>query len=142
MVTTIAVDDLPSLAIGAGILGTGGSTYPYLELINVQKLYRAGHRVELVHPVLQDRREQVLAGRETPVEGSFPDSGGPGHVFHGRFGSRLREYGLGRGEDRVMVPLRVGTHQLGGRKAHAISLADKWTIRPHAATLEADETSG
>jgi hypothetical protein len=41
-----------------------------------------------------------------------------------------------------VVPLRVGTHQLGGRKAHGISLADKWTARPHAATVETDEPSG
>ena len=99
-------------------------------------------RVELVHPLLQDRREQMLAGREAPVEGSLPDSGGPGHVFHGRIGSRLRENGLGRGQDRVVVALRVGAHQLGGRKAHGTSLAHKWTDRPNAVTVETDEPSG
>jgi len=99
-------------------------------------------RVELVHPLLQDRREQVLAGREAPVEGSLPDAGGPGDVFHGRIGSRLREDGLGRGQDRVMVPLRVGTHQLAERKGHEMSLTDKWTLRPYAATVETDVSSG
>jgi DUF917 family protein len=48
--TPIAFDDLKSIAIGAGILGTGGSTHPYLELINTEKLYRAGRTVELLDP--------------------------------------------------------------------------------------------
>jgi DUF917 family protein len=46
----IVFDDLRSIAIGAGILGTGGSTHPYLELLNAEKLYRAGRSVELLDP--------------------------------------------------------------------------------------------
>jgi uncharacterized protein len=46
----ITFDDLKSIAIGAGILGTGGSTHPYLELLNAEKLYRAGRSVELIDP--------------------------------------------------------------------------------------------
>lgn len=46
----ISADDLRSLAIGAGIVGTGGGTHPYLELLNVEKLYREGNTVELVDP--------------------------------------------------------------------------------------------
>ena len=46
----IEPDDLPALAVGTGVLGTGGGTHPYLELLNVQKLYRAGKRVMMLDP--------------------------------------------------------------------------------------------
>ncbi len=46
----VTADDLRSLAIGTGILGTGGGTHPYLELLNIEKLYRDGAEVSLVSP--------------------------------------------------------------------------------------------
>jgi uncharacterized protein len=46
----IEADELISLAIGTGILGTGGGTHPYLELLNIQKLYREGKSVRLIDP--------------------------------------------------------------------------------------------
>jgi hypothetical protein len=46
----ISADDLKSLAVGAGILGTGGGTHPYLELLNIEALYRGGRRVQLLDP--------------------------------------------------------------------------------------------
>jgi DUF917 family protein len=42
--------ELAWLALGAGILGTGGGTHPYLELLNIEKLYREGRSVALVSP--------------------------------------------------------------------------------------------
>lgn len=48
--TPISADDLKSLALGAGILGTGGGTHPYLELLNIEKLYREGKQVSLLSP--------------------------------------------------------------------------------------------
>ena len=46
----VTAGDLRSLAIGTGILGTGGGTHPYLELLNIEKLYREGAEVSLVSP--------------------------------------------------------------------------------------------
>jgi DUF917 family protein len=46
----IEADELRSLAIGTGILGTGGGTHPYLELLNAEKLYRQGASVDLIDP--------------------------------------------------------------------------------------------
>jgi DUF917 family protein len=46
----IEADELRSLAVGTGILGTGGGTHPYLELLNAEKLYRDGAAVDLVDP--------------------------------------------------------------------------------------------
>ena len=47
---TIEADELRSLAVGTGILGTGGGTHPYLELLNAEKLYRDGYAVQLLDP--------------------------------------------------------------------------------------------
>jgi hypothetical protein len=41
-------DDLAALALGCGILGTGGGTHPYLEYLNLLKLHRAGRVLRLV----------------------------------------------------------------------------------------------
>lgn len=48
--TPVSADDLRSLAIGTGILGTGGGTHPYFELLNIEKLYREGLSVSLIAP--------------------------------------------------------------------------------------------
>jgi DUF917 family protein len=47
-VRTIEADELTALADGAGILGTGGGTHPYLELLAARKLYAAGARARLI----------------------------------------------------------------------------------------------
>jgi uncharacterized protein len=48
--TTISLDDIEALAIGAWILGTGGGGSPYLGLLNLRRLYAEGHRVHLLSP--------------------------------------------------------------------------------------------
>jgi len=48
--TPITRDDLKSLALGVGILGTGGGTHPYLEFLNLEKLYEEGHTTTLLSP--------------------------------------------------------------------------------------------
>ena len=55
----IEADDLPALAIGTGILGTGGGTHPYLELLNIQKLYGEGKRVGMIEPCDLDNDDLV-----------------------------------------------------------------------------------
>ena len=46
----IAWDDLESLALGVGVLGTGGGGDAYLALLNTWKMYRQGHRFQLIDP--------------------------------------------------------------------------------------------
>ena len=46
----ITWDDLEPLAIGCGILGTGGGGDPYIALLNAQKLWRQGRRFRLIDP--------------------------------------------------------------------------------------------
>ena len=46
----ITLDDIEALAVGAGVLGTGGGGSPYLGLLNMRALYREGHRVRLMSP--------------------------------------------------------------------------------------------
>jgi len=43
--------DIEALAVGAWILGTGGGGSPYLGLLNMRRLYAAGHRVSLLSPL-------------------------------------------------------------------------------------------
>lgn len=51
----IKPDELEALALGTGILGTGGGTHPYLELLNLKKLQREKRRIRVVAPdSLQD----------------------------------------------------------------------------------------
>jgi uncharacterized protein len=59
----ITADELEDLATGAGVLGTGGGTHPYLELLNIQKLYRAGKRVAMIDPAdLDDDAAVAVTG--------------------------------------------------------------------------------
>src|SRR5947207_7395348 len=44
----ITREAIECLAVGAWILGTGGGGSPYLGLLNMRRLYREGHRVELM----------------------------------------------------------------------------------------------
>ena len=46
----ITADEVEWLGTGAGVLGTGGGTHPYVELLNVRKLYRQGKAARLVDP--------------------------------------------------------------------------------------------
>ena len=43
----VSLDEIESIAIGAWILGTGGGGSPYLALLNLRRLYRAGTVVSL-----------------------------------------------------------------------------------------------
>jgi uncharacterized protein len=49
--TEITLDDIECLAVGAGILGTGGGGSPHLGLLNMRRLYADGHRVALMSPL-------------------------------------------------------------------------------------------
>src|SRR5207249_2173008 len=47
----VSLAEIESLAIGAWILGTGGGGSPYLALLNMRRLYRAGTVVQLMDPM-------------------------------------------------------------------------------------------
>jgi len=55
----ITLDEIEALAIGAWILGTGGGGSPYLGLLNMRRLYAAGHRVRLMDPADLDDGDMV-----------------------------------------------------------------------------------
>src|SRR5258708_15273850 len=57
--TSITIDDIECLAVGAWILGTGGGGSPYLGLLNMRRLYAEGHRVELMSPLDLDDEDWV-----------------------------------------------------------------------------------
>jgi len=65
------LDDLEALAVGAWILGTGGGGSPYLNLLNMRKLFELGHTVRLQDPATLDDGAQVavLSTQGAPIVG-------------------------------------------------------------------------
>src|SRR3954462_11705356 len=55
----ITLEDIECLAVGSGILGTGGGGSPYLGLLNLRRLYAEGHRVQLMSPQDLDDEDWV-----------------------------------------------------------------------------------
>ena len=47
---TVTIDDLERLAIGAGILGTGGGGNPYLGKVHAKQLLKQGYTITVVSP--------------------------------------------------------------------------------------------
>src|SRR3954454_8034122 len=71
MTTAISLEDIEALAVGSGILGTGGGGSPYLGLLNMRRLYAEGHRVELMSPVnlADDDRVAIVSNMGAPLVG-------------------------------------------------------------------------
>lgn len=65
----IEADELGALAIGAGVLGTGGGNHPHLELLCAREAYAAGKRARLVDAAEldDDARVAVLAFMGAPL---------------------------------------------------------------------------
>ena len=67
----ITLDDIESLAVGAWVLGTGGGGSPYLALLNMRALYKAGHRVQLMPSadLADDDWVAAVSGMGAPLVG-------------------------------------------------------------------------
>jgi DUF917 family protein len=67
----ITLDDIEYLAVGAWILGTGGGGSPYLGLLNMRRLYAAGHRIQLLSPfdLVDDDWIAVVSNMGAPLVG-------------------------------------------------------------------------
>jgi DUF917 family protein len=112
----ITDDDLESLATGAGVLGTGGGTHPYLELLNIRKLYREGRRVSMVDPrdLADDDWVAVLGFMGAPLvtKERFPDplhSVRPLRLMEDYAGIRFSAVmSIEIGSENSIVPLLVG----------------------------------
>ncbi len=65
----IEYEELEALAIGAGVLGTGGGNHPLLELMCAQAEYRRGKRIRLVDPdeLADDARVAVVCIMGAPL---------------------------------------------------------------------------
>ncbi len=65
----IEADELEALAIGAGVLGTGGGNHPHLELMCAQEAYARGQRVRMLDAAEldDDARVAVLAFMGAPL---------------------------------------------------------------------------
>lgn len=67
----LSLDDIEALALGAWILGTGGGGSPYLNLLNMRQLYKAGREVVLKDPMTlpDDAMVAVLSTQGAPIVG-------------------------------------------------------------------------
>ena len=71
MLRDIEDSEIEPLAIGAWILGTGGGGSPYLNYLNVRKLYAEGRRVRLMDPMdlADDDLVAVVSNMGAPLVG-------------------------------------------------------------------------
>src|SRR6059036_740159 len=67
----VTAEEIESLAIGAWILGTGGGGSPYLALLNMRRLYRAGTVVQLMDPMdlADDALVAIVSNMGAPLVG-------------------------------------------------------------------------
>src|SRR6266699_5351381 len=67
----VSAAEIESLAIGAWILGTGGGGSPYLALLNMRRLYRAGTVVQLMDPMdlADDALVAIVSNMGAPLVG-------------------------------------------------------------------------
>lgn len=98
-------DDLESIAIGAGVLGTGGGGNPYLGKLKARRLLREGHRVEVMN--IDDLADDALV---VTVGGVGAPTIGIERIESGRetFDAvRTLEEHLGRRFD-ALIPAEIG----------------------------------
>lgn len=71
MLREIGEHEIEPLAIGAWILGTGGGGSPYLNYLNIRKLYAEGHRISLMDPMdlNDDDAVAVVSNMGAPLVG-------------------------------------------------------------------------
>jgi DUF917 family protein len=98
-------DDLESIAIGAGILGTGGGGNPYLGKLKARRLLRTGHRVEVmsIDELADDALVVTVGGVGAPTIGIERIDSGTETYDAVR---TLEEY-LGRRFD-ALIPAEIG----------------------------------
>src|SRR3954471_13329325 len=68
---TLTIDDTEAIAIGAGILGTGGGGNPYLGKIRMQRLLREGYSVNIIdlEDLADDDLVAAVGGMGAPTVG-------------------------------------------------------------------------
>lgn len=57
---TLTEADIDRIAIGVGILGTGGGGSPYLQMLAAKQMLRAGHRIRMIRPADLPDDAQVI----------------------------------------------------------------------------------
>lgn len=57
---TLTESDIDRIAIGVGILGTGGGGSPYLQMLIAKQLLRQGKRIRMIRPADLDPNAQII----------------------------------------------------------------------------------
>jgi DUF917 family protein len=112
--------DIEALALGAGILGTGGGGDPYHNLLNLRRLYDEGHEVELLDPTELDDDDAIAVvsfqGAPLVIQERLADSrlaARAVEVMQEHIGRRFRavmgiEIGGGNGLQALMAAAHLG----------------------------------
>jgi DUF917 family protein len=105
MAYTLEIEDLPDLARGAALLGTGGGGDPYVGQLLVSEAIRRGGTVQLIDPKEVDDEDLVIAsafmGAPTVVIEKIPGGDEPVTALR-----RLEQH-LGRQADAI-IPMECG----------------------------------
>ena len=103
---TIDADELRSLAIGTGILGTGGGTHPYLELLNIEKLHEDQHQWQEAYEVRRTLGSQAGAdeGRSQAILAFLENEMGLQAVARGDYPAAIVRFQSAIDLDAGVVP--------------------------------------
>ncbi len=118
--SALTLENIEALAVGAWVLGTGGGGSPYLGLLNMRRLYAAGHRVSLMSPfdLEDDDWVAVVSNMGAPLVGQerLNDSRNVARaveIQEGLLGAKFRavmslEIGGGNGIQPLMAAAHLG----------------------------------
>jgi len=116
----LSAEEIEQLAVGAWVLGTGGGGSPYLALLNMRRLYEAGHRVRLMSPMdlPDDAAVAVVSNMGAPLvsQERLSDSRASAHAVEVQQENTGREFdavmsveiGGGNGLQPLMVAAHLG----------------------------------
>lgn len=111
----ITWDDLEALSLGTGVLATGGGGDAYMALLNTRKLYRQGHRFQLIDPADLGDDDMVaeigFMGAPLVIKERLPDPAHcarPVRAMEGYMGGRFKAVMSAEiGGENGMLPLIV-----------------------------------
>lgn len=118
----ITIEDAEAIAIGAGILGTGGGGNPYLGKLRLQQLIREGYNVEVMDlgDLPDDAIVTVVGGMGAPTVGVEK----LGHPDEPRWAVEALESYIGRKIDAIICA------EVGGANSVAPLVAGALTNKP------------
>jgi DUF917 family protein len=149
----ISEGDLGPIALGAAVLGTGGGGNPYLGMLRMRELLRAGRRVEVVDPdeLPDDAFVATAGGMGVPVVSSekLPQGEEEAEAVRaleehlGRRVDAIAPLEMGGSNSLVASPALLDTESRPYKVPHwkIETPSQKWWLRPSPAPRRSTEPS-